>query len=98
MKEIKNNRLSFKIAFISAIIAISCSNNFEEINTNEYLINQATPEQIFAGVVKNTLNLVGGTMNDQIFNSYASYYGGKGGQFSRYFYQESTLDDYWKKF
>lgn len=98
MKVNKKNNLALKLSLIVTLFISSCTNNFEEINTNEFLINEATPEQIFAGVVKNTLDLIGGTMNDQIFNSYASYYGGKGGQFSRFFYQESTLDNHWKKF
>ena len=94
----KNNNLVIKLFLITLLIFSSCSSDFEEINTNEYKFNDATPEEVFAGVVKNTLDLVGGVMNDQIFNTYASYYGGKGGQFSRFFYQESTLDNYWRKF
>ena len=53
---------------------------------------------LFTGVVKNTLDLVGGTMNDQLYNTYASFYGGKGGQFNRYFYTEQALDQYWRRF
>lgn len=98
MKINKKNNLDLKLSLVVVLFISSCTNNFEEINTNEFLINEASPEQIFAGVVKNTLDLVGGTMNDQMFNSYASYYGGKGGQFSRFFYQESALDNYWTKF
>ena len=94
----KNNNLVIKLFLITILIFSSCSSDFEEINTNEYKFNDATPEEVFAGVVKNTLDLVGGVMNDQIFNTYASYYGGKGGQFSRFFYQESTLDVHWRKF
>ena len=98
MKINKKNYSIIKLSLVATIITSSCTNNFEEINTNEFEYNDATPEQIFTGVVKNTLDLVGGVMNDQMFNTYASYYGGKGGQFPRYFYQESTLDNYWIKF
>jgi hypothetical protein len=77
---------------------MSCTNDFEEINTNEFIFNEASPGTLFTGVVKNTLDLVGGTMNDQLYNTYASFYGGKGGQFNRYFYTEQALDQYWNKF
>ncbi|MDG1042639.1 MAG: SusD/RagB family nutrient-binding outer membrane lipoprotein [Flavobacteriaceae bacterium] len=80
------------------LFSTSCTKDFEEINTNEYIFNEASPSALFTGVVKNTLDLVGGTMNDQLYNTYASFYGGKGGQFNRYFYTEQALDQYWKKF
>ena len=65
----KNNNLVIKLFLITLLIFSSCSSDFEEINTNEYKFNDATPEEVFAGVVKNTLDLVGGVMNDQIFNT-----------------------------
>lgn len=98
MEIMKKNNLLIVLSWIAVLMVSSCTTNFEEINTNEFEFSDATPEQIFTGVVKNTLDLVGGVMNDRIFNTYASYFGGKGGQFSRFFYQESTLDGDWRKF
>ena len=80
------------------LFSYSCTNKFEEINTNEFIFNEASPEELFTGVVKNTLDLVGGVLNDQMYNTYASYYGGKGGQFNRFFFTEQGLDSYWKRF
>lgn len=94
----KKKNIFLGLSLITVVIVSSCTSTFEEINKNEFKLNEADPEQIFAGVVKNTLDLIGGEMNDQLFNTYASYYGGKGGQFSRFSYQESTLDGYWRKF
>lgn len=87
----------FFIAFL-AIGIFSCTDGFEEMNQNPNNFNDVTPENLFTGVVKNTLDLVGGDMNDQMFNNYASYYGGKGGQFPKFFYTDSGLDRYWRTF
>lgn len=91
---------SHKLLLITFLVTIlnSCTNKFEEINTNPDAITVASPEELFTGSVKKGLDLIGGTMNDQIFNSYASYYGGKGGQFNRYFFTESGLDNFWRQF
>jgi hypothetical protein len=94
----KKRYVSLKLSVFMILFSTSCTKDFEEINTNEYIFNEASPSALFTGVVKNTLDLVGGTMNDQLYNTYASFYGGKGGQFNRYFYTEQALDQYWKKF
>ena len=76
----KNKRyINIKLSVLIILFSTSCTKDFEEINTNEFIFNEASPETLFNGVVKNTLDLVGGTMNDQLYNSYASFYGGKGG-------------------
>jgi hypothetical protein len=95
----KNKYISkvFLVAFL-AIGIFSCTDGFEEMNQNPNNFDDATPEDLFAGVVKNTLDLVGGDMNDQMYNNYASYYGGKGGPFPRFFYTDPILDRYWKIF
>ncbi len=95
----KNKYISkvFYVAFL-AIGIFSCTDGFEDMNKNPNSFNDAAPEVLFAGAVKSTLDLVGGDMNDQMFNNYASYYGGKGGQFPKFFFTESGLDSYWKRF
>ncbi|WP_370103650.1 SusD/RagB family nutrient-binding outer membrane lipoprotein [Winogradskyella sp.] len=94
----KQLSIQLKVVFISIFLLTSCTENFEEINVDSNKFTDASPEQLFAGSVLNTLNLVGGTLNDQLYNNYASYYGGKGGQFPRFFYLESSLDSYWNTF
>ena len=100
MENMKKNKryVSLKLSVFMILFSTSCTKDFEEINTNEFIFNEASPGALFTGAVKNTLDLVGGTMNDQLYNTYASFYGGKGGQFNRYFYTEQALDQYWKKF
>lgn len=80
------------------LVLVSCTDKFEELNLNEGKFTEASPEELFTGSVLSTLNLVGGVLNDQMFNSYASYYGGKGGQFNRFFYLDANLDRYWRTF
>jgi hypothetical protein len=95
----KNKYISkvFYVAFL-AIGIFSCTDGFEDMNKNPNNFNDATPEVLFAGAVKSTLDLVGGDMNDQMYNNYASFYGGKGGQFPKFFYTDSGLDSYWRRF
>ena len=62
----KKRYVSLKISVFMILFSTSCTKDFEEINTNEYIFNEASPSALFTGVVKNTLDLVGGTMNDQL--------------------------------
>jgi len=94
----KINKHIYTIAFtIGLLSTISCTEGFEELNQDPNSFDKAPPENLFAGVVKNTLDLVGGVMNDQMYLNYASYLGGKGGQFPRYFFTPS-LNGYWDRF
>ena len=95
----KNKYISkvFLVAFL-AIGIFSCTDGFEEMNQNPNNFDDATPESLLTGAVISTLDLVGGEMNDQMFNNYASFYGGKGGQFAKFFYTESGVDQYWRRF
>ena len=81
MENMKKNKryINLKLSLLIILVSMSCTNDFEEINTNEFIFNEASPGTLFTGVVKNTLDLVGGIMNDQLYNTYASFYGGKGG-------------------
>jgi hypothetical protein len=96
----KKNKYISKVFFVAffAIGIFSCTDGFEDMNKNPNSFNDATPEVLFAGAVKSTLDLVGGDMNDQMYNNYASFYGGKGGQFPKFFYTDSGLDSYWRRF
>ena len=47
-----------KIALVLSALctAISCDNNFEEINTNQNVPTDVTPDLLLSGVIRNTLN------------------------------------------
>lgn len=96
----KENRHLSKIFFVAflAIGIFSCTEGFEDMNKNPNNFNVATPEVLLAGAVKSTVDLVGGEMNDQMYNNYASFYGGKGGQFPKFFYTDPGVDQYWRRF
>lgn len=96
----KKNIFLVKIVylFFTLFIINSCTKQFEDLNIDPNAFNSSAPENLFAGSVKSTLDLVGGVMNDQMFMMYASYYGGKGGQFSNFFFTENALDNWWKQF
>jgi hypothetical protein len=95
----KKHIYTYKIAcLLLAFTAIlSCTEGFEDLNKDPNAFNTAEPYNLFAGSVKGTLDLFGGTMNDQMYMMYASYYGGKGGQFGNFFFNENNLDDWWRR-
>ena len=76
----------------------SCTEDFEETNLDPNSFNFSSPEYIFQGVVFRTLDLVGGDMNTNMFMNYASYTGGKGGQFPKFYFTDSGLNRYWTSF
>jgi len=89
----------YKSAFLLGILLItSCTKDFEETNLDPNSFNTASPEVLFPGIVFKTLDLIGGDMNANMFMNYASYTGGKGGQFPKFYYSESGLNRYWSSF
>ena len=94
-------KIVYKITVICAMGLLglsSCTKDFEEINTDPNAFSSVRPENQMAGVMKSSLDRVGGWMNDHMFMNYALYYGGMGGQFERYQYTESGLRDMWDDF
>ena len=89
----------FKVFLIlSAFSFVACEKSFEEININPNAFNTAQPENLLAGAVKGTLDLVGGDMNMQMSLNYGHYIGGVGGQFPRFYFTETRLDEWWNDF
>lgn len=86
------------VLMVGMFSVISCDQTFEEINTDPNAFNVVSPENQMAGVVKNTLDLIGGEMNFQMYLSYGLYMGGVGGQFPRYYWTESRLNGWWNDF
>ena len=86
------------VLMVGMFSVISCDQTFEEINTDPNAFNVVSPENQLAGVVKNTLDLIGGEMNFQMYLSYGLYMGGVGGQFPRYYWTESRLNGWWNDF
>jgi hypothetical protein len=83
---------------VIALLIGSCTEDFEETNLDPNAFNTASPENIFPGVVFRTLDLIGGDMNTNMYMNYASYTGGKGGQFPKFYYSESGVNRYWTSF
>lgn len=83
---------------VIALLIGSCTEDFEETNLDPNSFNFASPESVFPGVVFRTLDLIGGDMNTNMYMNYASYTGGKGGQFPKFYYSESGVNRYWTSF
>ena len=94
----KNKQYIIKLMLVIGLIGVvSCTNNFEEINTDPNAFNEAPAENAFAGVVKETLDLVGGEINERWGIHYASYTGGTGGQNAKFGYNDGTVAGVWSR-
>lgn len=76
---------------------ISCNETLQEINQDPNAFNTTSPENQMAGVVKNSLDIIGGDLNFQMYLNYGLYIGGVGGQFPRYFWTETNLNSWWNR-
>ncbi len=92
----KNKQYINKLLLILVLFAVSCTNDFEEINTDPNAFNEAPAKNAFAGIVKETLDLVGGEMNERWAIHWASYVGGVGGQNAKFGFTGSTLTGIWE--
>ncbi len=92
----KNKQYINKFILVLVLIAVSCTDNFEGINTDPNAFNEAPATNAFAGVVKETLDLVGGEMNDRWGIHWAAYTGGTGGESAKYGYSEGTVGLVWR--
>ncbi|GJM64065.1 SusD/RagB family nutrient-binding outer membrane lipoprotein [Persicobacter diffluens] len=75
----------------------ACTSNFDDINKNEFVFDNTTAEYLFPGVVKHTLDLIGGDMNANAFVNYAHYSGGMMGDFPTFFFVSTTTDNWWSR-
>jgi hypothetical protein len=91
----KNKQYINKILLVLALIAVSCTDGFEEINKDPNAFNEAPASSAFAGVVKETLDLVGGEINERWAIHWAAYTGGTGGQNAKYGFTGGTLAGIW---
>ncbi|ANQ52810.1 SusD/RagB family nutrient-binding outer membrane lipoprotein [Flammeovirga sp. MY04] len=90
----KNIVYILKLAFVSFLIS-GCTDQFDEINRNDHEHQTATPELLFPGVVKKTLDFVNGQMEDRMFLQYSHYVSVSGGDFANYFYTDVTISQWW---
>ena len=88
-----------KNILIYMVILISltgCTANFDEINTNPNDPVKVEPEFLLTTSQRETLDLYGGSMNRIVFFNYTHHFSGFQGEFQRYTYSVSGLNDYWR--
>lgn len=96
MKKIRKIAKGFVV--LGILLFTACDKEFEELNTNPNVFTTGEPDNLMAGAIKNTLDLVGGDMNFQMFLNYGSYIGQAGGAFPRFYYTEQQVNAWWKRF
>ena len=87
---------SILIYILIIIGLISCTENFEEINSNPNNPTKVEPDFLFTTSQFETLNLYGGEMNRIIFFNYTHHFAGFQGEFQRYTYSVGSNNNYWE--
>lgn len=87
------------ITILSAtLMAVSCSEGFESMNTNPNQQSDASPEYLFNTSVYQTLNASCGAIKKVALDNYVQYNYGQTNQFGRYGDVPSTNSSYFKNF
>ncbi len=90
------NTLTLCLSLLIGLMA-ACTSNFDDINKNEYVFKDTEVEFLLPGVMKSTLDLVGGEMNTYMFLPYAHYAGGQQGVMPEFFYEQVWTDGWWRR-
>lgn len=90
--------MNLKLIFllIGTCMMLSCTKNFEEINTDPNNPSIVEPDFLFTSSILSTMNLYGGNMNREIFFNYTQQYSGFQGEFQRYTYSNASNNTYWR--
>ncbi|NLR94367.1 SusD/RagB family nutrient-binding outer membrane lipoprotein [Flammeovirga agarivorans] len=88
------------IIIASAILcsASSCTQDFEELNTNPHEFQTATPDVLFPGVVKKSLDVVKGDPANKMYLQYSHYTTAGGGPYNTYWYSDPLGESWWEDF
>lgn len=89
-------KAKYYIAILLLLGSLSCTKNFEEINTNPNDPVIVEPEYLLTTSQREALDLYGGAMNRTVFFNYTHHFSGFNGTFQRYSYDLATLDTYWR--
>lgn len=84
------------ITLICTCLFMSCTKEFEEINSNPNNPTVVEPDFLFTTSIFQSMNLYGGTMNREIFFNYTQHFSGFQGEFQRFTYNNQTNNTYWK--
>lgn len=100
MEIMKYNMISRAAVLIllSTAIAVSCTKNFEEINTNPNQNSEVNPEYLFNTSVYETLDASCGAIKKIAFDNYVQYNYGQTNQFGRYGDVPTSNSSYFKAF
>ncbi|MES2418423.1 MAG: SusD/RagB family nutrient-binding outer membrane lipoprotein [Bacteroidota bacterium] len=75
---------------------LSCTKNFEELNTDPNKPSKVQPDFLLTTSIFETMNLFGGNMNRVVFFNYTHYFSGFQGNFQRYNYDLNEDNTYWR--
>lgn len=77
------------------LLALPACEDISDVNVDPNAFTEVRPHNLLTGAMKNSLDLIGGTMNNEMFLTYGQYAGGIGGQFPRYFFTDNGVNQFW---
>ncbi|WP_044207943.1 SusD/RagB family nutrient-binding outer membrane lipoprotein [Flammeovirga sp. OC4] len=88
------------IIITSAILwgSLGCTQDFEELNVNPHEFETATPNVLFPGVVKKSLDLVKGDPANKMYLQYSHYTSAGGGPYNTYWFSDPLGSGWWEDF
>ena len=84
--------------FIAVMLAVSCTDDFESMNTDPNRFDNPRPSSLFNGAIRETYSHIGGAVNNEIYLSYSGYIGARGGLFGVYSLSENFINRYYQSF
>lgn len=94
-----SGRLILAFVLIVSLGINSCTDKFEEINSDPNVLSEVTPELLLSGVMWSNLDVTGGTSNFWMYLHYGRYLGGMGGnEMMNFGIFNGFVDGYWSQY
>ncbi|WP_160162398.1 SusD/RagB family nutrient-binding outer membrane lipoprotein [Ochrovirga pacifica] len=88
----------YKVSLCGLMIFLSsCTDDFEEINTDPNKFKSPSPGAVFNGAIRNTYLHIGGELNNEVFLTYGGYIGQRGGALGNFSFFEPQLNTLYQK-
>ena len=85
------------VVFFVAITNVSCTDEFEQMNTDPNRFLLPKPSSLFNGAVRETYLHVGGYFNNVAFLTYAGYIGQRGGSIGNFSFADARVNTLYQR-
>ncbi len=85
------------VVFFVTILSVSCTDEFEQMNTDPNKFLSPKPSLVFNGAVRETYLHLGGYLNNEAFLTYAGYIGQRGGSLGNFSYEDARVNTMYQR-